>query len=50
VISVPGPDYAEESGAAGGRILLARDELPTAVVTGNDQQAVGLLQVRPSAS
>jgi hypothetical protein len=34
VVSVPGPDYAEESGAAAGRILLARDELPTAVVTG----------------
>jgi len=45
VVSVPGPDYAEESGAAAGRILLGRDELPTAVVTGNDQQAVGLLQV-----
>jgi len=45
VVSVPGPDYAEEAGAAAGRILLARDELPTAVVTGNDQQAVGLLQI-----
>ena len=45
VVSVPGPDYAEEAGAEAGRILLARNELPTAVVTGNDQQAVGLLQV-----
>ena len=45
MVSVPGPDYAEEAGAAAGRILLARDELPTAVVTGHDQQAVGLLQV-----
>ena len=45
VVSVPGPDYDEEAGAAAGRILLARDELPTAVVTGSDQQAVGLLQV-----
>jgi DNA-binding LacI/PurR family transcriptional regulator len=45
VVAVPGPDYAEEAGAEAGRILLARNELPTAVVTGNDQQAVGLLQV-----
>jgi DNA-binding LacI/PurR family transcriptional regulator len=45
VVSVPGPDYDVEAGAAAGRILLARDELPTAVVTGSDQQAVGLLQV-----
>ena len=44
-VSVPGPDYTEEAGAAAGRILLGRDELPTAVVTGHDQQAAGLLQV-----
>jgi DNA-binding LacI/PurR family transcriptional regulator len=45
VVSVPGPDYTEEAGAAAGRILLGRDELPTAVVTGHDQQAARLLQV-----
>jgi hypothetical protein len=45
VVSVPGPDYTEEAGAAAGRILLGRDELPTAVVTGHDQQAAGVLQV-----
>jgi DNA-binding LacI/PurR family transcriptional regulator len=45
VVGVPGPDFTEEAGAIAGRELLARDLLPTAVVTGNDQQAVGLLQV-----
>ena len=45
IISVPGDDYTEESGAAAGRELLDRRELPTAVVAGNDQQAIGLLQV-----
>jgi DNA-binding LacI/PurR family transcriptional regulator len=45
ILSVPGADYTEESGAAAGRELLERRELPTAVVTGNDQQAIGLLNV-----
>jgi DNA-binding LacI/PurR family transcriptional regulator len=45
ILNVPGADYTEESGAAAGRELLDRRELPTAVVAGNDQQAIGLLQV-----
>ena len=45
ILSMPGADYTEESGAAAGRELLDRRKLPTAVVAGNDQQAVGLLQV-----
>ncbi|MDX6224342.1 MAG: hypothetical protein QOE64_718, partial [Frankiales bacterium] len=45
VVTVPGADFTEEAGTIAGRELLARDLLPTAVVTGNDQQAVGLLQV-----
>jgi DNA-binding LacI/PurR family transcriptional regulator len=45
VVRTPGRDYTEESGAAAGRALLDRDALPTAVVAGNDQQAVGVLQV-----
>jgi DNA-binding LacI/PurR family transcriptional regulator len=45
VVEVPGHDYTEESGAEAGRLLLARKTLPTAVVTGNDQEAVGLMQV-----
>lgn len=45
VVPVPGPGYTEEAGAQAGRELLGRAELPTAVVTGNDQQAVGVLQV-----
>jgi DNA-binding LacI/PurR family transcriptional regulator len=45
VVDIPGADFTEESGAVAGRELLARDEPPTAVVTGNDQQAIGLLQV-----
>jgi DNA-binding LacI/PurR family transcriptional regulator len=45
VVSLSGIDYTEESGAAAGRQLLGRPRLPTAVVTGNDQQAVGVLQV-----
>lgn len=45
VMTVSGVDYTEESGAAAGRLLLGRDRMPTAVVTGNDQEAVGLLQV-----
>jgi DNA-binding LacI/PurR family transcriptional regulator len=45
VVSVPGADFTEEAGAIAGRELLARDLLPTAVVAGNDQQAIGLLQM-----
>lgn len=45
VVSVSGPDYTEESGAVAGRQLLERTRLPTAVMTGNDQQAVGVMQV-----
>jgi DNA-binding LacI/PurR family transcriptional regulator len=45
IVQTPGPDYTEESGAAAGRALLDRARLPTAVVAGNDQQAVGVLQV-----
>ncbi|MGK9147157.1 LacI family transcriptional regulator [Plantibacter flavus] len=37
--------FTEEDGATAARILLARDELPTAVVCGGDQCAVGLLAV-----
>jgi DNA-binding LacI/PurR family transcriptional regulator len=45
VLEVPGADYTEEAGATAGRQLLERPQLPTAVVTGNDQQAVGVMQV-----
>lgn len=45
VVTVPGEDYTEEAGAVAGRQLLERSQLPTAVVTGNDQVAVGVLQV-----
>jgi DNA-binding LacI/PurR family transcriptional regulator len=45
VVSLSGSDYTEESGAQAGRRLLDRPQLPTAVVTGNDQQAVGMMQV-----
>jgi DNA-binding LacI/PurR family transcriptional regulator len=45
VVEVPGRDYTEESGAEAGRLLLARKTLPTGVVTGNDQEAVGLMYV-----
>jgi DNA-binding LacI/PurR family transcriptional regulator len=38
-------EYDEEAGAVAARDLLERDELPTAVVAGNDQIAFGLLQV-----
>jgi DNA-binding LacI/PurR family transcriptional regulator len=36
-------DYTEESGASAARQLLAEDSLPTAVVMGNDQAALGLI-------
>jgi DNA-binding LacI/PurR family transcriptional regulator len=36
-------DYIEESGADAGRILLAEEKLPTAVVAGNDHAALGLI-------
>lgn len=42
VIELAG-DYTEECGAEAGRRLLAGRSLPTAVVMGNDQAAVGLL-------
>jgi DNA-binding LacI/PurR family transcriptional regulator len=45
IVEVPGVDYTEESGATAGRKLLQRRQLPTAVVTGNDQEAVGVMQV-----
>lgn len=45
VVTIRGADFTEESGALAGREILARDQMPTAVVTGNDQQAVGVLQV-----
>lgn len=45
VITVGDQDYTEESGATAARLLLKRSVLPTAVVTGNDQEAVGVLQV-----
>lgn len=45
VVPVSGADYAEEAGAAAARELLGRGRLPTAVVAGNDQQAVGLITV-----
>lgn len=45
VLQVPGSDYTEEAGASAARSLLDRPTLPTAVVTGNDQQAVGVITV-----
>lgn len=39
---LPG-NYTEESGARAARSLMARPELPTAVIAGNDQCAAGLL-------
>lgn len=43
VVQVRGKDYTEEAGATAARLLLDRPRMPTAVVAGNDQQAVGLL-------
>jgi DNA-binding LacI/PurR family transcriptional regulator len=43
VVTITGRDFTEEAGATAGRQLLGRSVLPTAVVTGNDQQAVGLM-------
>jgi DNA-binding LacI/PurR family transcriptional regulator len=45
VLQVPGSDYTEEAGASAARWLLDRPALPTAVVAGNDQQAVGVITV-----
>ena len=42
IIRITG-DYTEESGAAAARELLAAQQLPTAVVAGNDQAALGLI-------
>ena len=39
---LPG-DHTEESGMRAGTVLLAEDELPTALVTFNDRSALGLL-------
>ena len=48
-LAVPGEytkgDYFEEAGSTAARVLLQRDELPTAVMAANDHTAVGLLQV-----
>ena len=44
VLSLRG-DYTEEAGAAAARRLLDRRTLPTAVMTSNDQVALGLLHV-----
>lgn len=41
---VLGGDYTEESGARAARSLLARDQLPTAVLAANDSCALGLLE------
>jgi len=45
IVRVNRSDYTEEAGAEAARRLLRRDALPTAVATGNDQQAIGVLQV-----
>jgi DNA-binding LacI/PurR family transcriptional regulator len=45
VLEIRGADFTEEAGAAAGRTLLERRTMPTAVVAGNDQQAIGLMQV-----
>ena len=45
IVVIAGPDYTEESGAEAARRLLARRTLPTAIVAGNDQEAVGAMQV-----
>jgi len=45
IVSVDGLDYTEESGSSAGRQILARDPMPTAVVTGNDQAALGVMTV-----
>ncbi|GAA0565870.1 LacI family transcriptional regulator [Saccharopolyspora erythraea NRRL 2338] len=42
-IQIHSGDYTEESGAQAARELLAHDELPTAVIAGNDRSAHGLL-------
>ncbi|WP_347354134.1 LacI family DNA-binding transcriptional regulator [Intrasporangium sp.] len=39
---IPG-DYTEQSGASAARTLLAEEQLPTAVITGNDWCAFGVL-------
>jgi DNA-binding LacI/PurR family transcriptional regulator len=47
VVTVAGPDYTEECGATAARTLLCRPrpDLPTAIVAGNDEQALGVLHV-----
>jgi DNA-binding LacI/PurR family transcriptional regulator len=43
VVQIRGKDYTEEAGATAARLLLRRPQLPSAVVAGNDQQAVGVI-------
>jgi DNA-binding LacI/PurR family transcriptional regulator len=45
IVEVRGVDYTEEAGSVAGRTLLERSRLPTGVVTGNDQEAVGVMYV-----
>ena len=45
LLEVRSRNHTQEAGAMAGRRLIRRRSLPTAVVTGNDEQAVGLLQV-----
>jgi DNA-binding LacI/PurR family transcriptional regulator len=45
VVAVPGVDFIEEAGSSAARTLLGRASMPTAIVTSNDQEAVGLMQV-----
>ncbi len=45
LLEVRSRDHTEEAGAMAGRRLIRRRGLPTAVLAGNDEQAVGLLHV-----
>jgi DNA-binding LacI/PurR family transcriptional regulator len=45
LLEVRSRHHTQEAGAMAGRRLIRRRSLPTAVVTGNDEQALGLLQV-----
>lgn len=45
LVRVPGRGFTEEAGSEGARLLLAAHSRPTALVAGNDQQAVGALWV-----
>jgi DNA-binding LacI/PurR family transcriptional regulator len=48
-IRVIGGDYSEEAGVAAAQTLMAESPLPTAVVTGNDHCAKGLLDAFSAA-